>query len=96
MRTMFGLFEPLERARLAFEPPAGARIGEHDRMQPLDRDLVAGLLVQSSPDLGASAGSGAFKQPVAPEQDGLFHAVQSGGLGAAATLRPREAVLALV
>ena len=88
-------FERLERTRLAFEPPAGGRIGEHHRMQPLDRDLVAGLLIDSTPDLGAPTGPGAFEQPVAPEQDSLFHAVQDGGRGAPAALRPGEAVLAL-
>ena len=87
-------FECLERARLAFEPAAGARIGEHDRMQPLDRDFVAGLLVDGTPDLGTPAGPGAFEQPVAPEQDSLFHAVQVGGGGTPAASRPCEAVLA--
>ena len=88
-------FERLERPRLAFEPPAGGRIGEDDRMQPLDRDFVAGLLVDGAPYLGAPAGSGAFEQPVAPEQDSLFHAVQGGGRGAPAALRPQDAVIAL-
>ena len=89
-------FELLERPRLAFEPPAGCRIGEHDRMQPLDRDLVAGFVVDRTPDLGAPAGPGAFDKPVAPKQDSLFHAVQGGGRGAAAPYGRAKRCFALV
>jgi hypothetical protein len=63
-----------KRVELALEPLAAAGVAEHDRVEPLERHLVAGLGVERAPDLGRSAGSRRRDQPVAVEEDGFSHA----------------------
>ena len=75
------VMERLERPKLTFEPPPSVLRTEHDGMQPLEGDLLAGLLVDRAPDLGRPAGPGGREQAVAAEQHGVSHAAEAALIG---------------
>jgi len=59
-----------QRIELASQPRPASLVGDDDRMEAFDGDLVARLRVERAPDLRRAAGSDGLQQAIPGEEHG--------------------------